>query len=342
MMRLVCSVVVLFALIQPAAARNWADEPDYADSQKFARSRALCGQLRAVALPAADRGDRRKSGGMDGCRSQDLYYGIGRPADPAAAFRCAQLEGADFTLAGDMMLATLHANGHGAPRDLDKAIALVCRTQAAPYEIDGAVQALDAARQSGKTEPAFDWCDHATSGYLTGWCADRFDRLADSRRMAEFDAFRQRWPDGEAAGRLSALVKAAEAFKAVREAEIDQSGTMRGVLVVAAEAEIKDLLVKDLQALAQGDPRLAQAAADSAADAHLNQVYKRVMAHPFHSMAGAPTPDGIRKVQRAWLKYRDAWVAFAKEAAPGLPAQAVVNWQTRHRVAQLQDIIGER
>ena len=332
---------VLLALALPAHAENWADNPDYADHAGFARSRAVCDQLRAVALPAGNRADRRKQGGMDGCDSEALYYGIGMPADPEAAFRCAQLEDGGDMFGGDMMLATIYANGRGAPRDLDKAIAIACRTGWAPAEFDGRVSDLDDYRQQGDGPADFHWCDAATSGYMSGFCASHDARIAAARRMAGFQAFAARWNQGEAKARLEALITAAENFTQARGVEIDQTGTLRGAFVVMAEEEVRALLHQDLQAVAEFKPSLALALADRDADAELNRVYKRVMAFRFDVLAGSPTHDGIRKVQRAWLKYRDAWGDFVRTAAPEVSPQAMANLQTRHRIKQLRGVLHE-
>lgn len=334
-------LVILGLLSGSAWAGNWADDPDYANDKGFAKSRALCGAVRKVDLPPLDRPDRRKEGGMAECRSDALYYGIGIKADAKAAYRCAQLESADTMWGGDMMLATAYANGKGAPRDLDKAIALACRTGWAPAEFDGRVLHLNDMRSSGAKDVEFHWCDDITSGYMGGWCSDLAARQNQAERKMRYAAFQSRWNQGEPAAKLRALLDAAESFAAVREAEVDQSGTLRGALVIDAEEEVRDLLVRDLNAVVDLDPKLALAGTDMQADTELNRVYKRVMAYDFGDIGGEPKPEGIKKVQRAWLKYRDAWLAFVKVARPEISPQAMANWQTRHRIGQLKGVIGE-
>lgn len=337
-MKKITALIFWWLSVGPAWAGYWADDPDYANDPKFAKSRALCDALRKVELPALDRPDRRKQGGMAECRSDALYYGIGVKADPQTALRCAELEDADAMWGGDMMLATIYANGKGAPRNLDKAIALACRTGWAPAEFNGRVLHLDEMRRSGDSD--FHWCDDITSGYMGGWCSDLVARMDQAKRAVKFAAYRNIWSQGEPASKLQALLDAAEAVVALREAEVDKTGTLRGALILEAEELIRDLLVQDLDAVANLDPKLALAAADTQADAELNRVYKRVLAYEFGTIGGEPTPEGIRKVQRAWLKYRDAWLAFVKVARPEISPQAMANLQTRHRIGQLKDVIG--
>ncbi|MBR9970278.1 lysozyme inhibitor LprI family protein [Magnetospirillum sulfuroxidans] len=326
-----------FLLLLPISAQadNWADEKDYSD---LAASKRICAQFRAVALPDPHRQDQRPQGGMSGCSSEALYY-MGRPGDAPAAFACAQREAADEMFGGDMMLMTLYANGKGTPRDLDKAIALACTLGGAPMEIHSRVQNLFARRGNPSSEAEFEWCDDITSGYAMGACASHDQRMATARRELKFKALKARWPQAEAANKLEALIKSAEAFAGSRAAEVDQSGTARAAMVVAAEEEVMELLLEDLNHVATNAPALTQALSDSAADSDLNQVYKKVMAGDFEEFAGTPTRDGIKSVQRQWLKYRDAWIGFFKLARPEGAPQAMLNLQTRHRVAQLQELL---
>jgi hypothetical protein len=46
---------------------------------------------------------------------------------------------------------------------------------------------------------------------------------------------------------------------------------------------------------------------------------------------------GITKTQRLWLKYRDAFVAFAKVRYPGIPSDQVQSWLTGVRTAMLKE-----
>jgi uncharacterized protein YecT (DUF1311 family) len=51
-------------------------------------------------------------------------------------------------------------------------------------------------------------------------------------------------------------------------------------------------------------------------------------------------PDDIRKAQRAWLAYRDAFNRFAA-AASDASADAVLARLTTLRTAQLDDLVGD-
>lgn len=333
-------LVILGLLSGPAWAENWADNADYANDKGFAKSRALCDSLRKVDLPPVDRLDRRKEGGMANCSSEALYYGIGIPADPQAAFRCAELEYADMMFGGDRILATIYANGKGAPRDLDKAIALACRTGWAPAEFNGRVRDLDELRRSGARDTEFHWCDNATSGYLTGYCVDQDRRMAEAARQAELAGIEAGFT-GTSKARLIEVMAARDTFAKLRSEEVAHSGTMSAADQVAAENDVRAEFMDDLRSLVVKAHLWTQMQDDVRADAELNKVYKRVMARDYCQWMECDKASRIRQAQRSWLKYRDAWMAFAASAGGKRLAQAALNLQTRHRIAQLKDILGE-
>jgi uncharacterized protein YecT (DUF1311 family) len=70
----------------------------------------------------------------------------------------------------------------------------------------------------------------------------------------------------------------------------------------------------------------------------LNEAYRHIQQQSSDSFKqnGTVKPSGIREVERAWLKLRDAWVAFARVAYPGLSADTVRAQITRLRLDQLQ------
>lgn len=338
-MRLRLLMLVLLQVPTVAMAANWADDTEFTNAE-FAASKRICRDLKSIALPDPARPDKRAAGGMAGCDAVALYHGIGMPVDADKAFRCAQLSEDDGPLGADALLMMMYANGVGTPRDLDRAIALACTQHGAPAESHGRVMHLAAMRQASAAPEEFHWCDDITSGYAAGFCADLDRRIADADRSVHLAQLAAHWTAPGAAPALARLRDLARDFARAHGDEIDQSGTARAALSIVAEGEVMDLLVGDLQDLAATKGWVART--DAKADADLNAVYRRVMATEFDSAAGEPSHDKIRAVQRLWLKYRDAWVAFAKLAAPDLPSQVVVDRQTRLRVEQLQDLIGEQ
>lgn len=59
------------------------------------------------------------------------------------------------------------------------------------------------------------------------------------------------------------------------------------------------------------------------ADAKLNMLYQKIQDTHGSQGWGTVTKDGIRKTQRAWLHYRDAWVDFAKIKFPSFAPESL-------------------
>ena len=338
-------------LAPPAGCPAWAKEPNWADAPEsrgpaYAESRAICRRLAGMTMPAGDLPTPAEAATLADCSSQALYYGIGRPADPRAARLCAVVENrsadpqvTDFGFAGDRMLMTVYANGRGAARDLDLATALACRAGFAPAEVDARVRHLARLKAEGWTGSDFSLCDDITSGLMQGVCADHDQLIARAARASAFAALSGRWSAAERAA-WGAVQKAAAGFVDARgQNEVDQSGTGRGAFVVGAE-EKAERAVSTLLADAEAD-RIAPASAAEAkaADAALNAACGALMARaPALARDTTLTAAGLATTERAWLRYRDAWLAFARLRYPALPPDALLTRLTRERTAQLADV----
>ena len=82
-------------------------------------------------------------------------------------------------------------------------------------------------------------------------------------------------------------------------------------------------------------------------DRVLNTTYREVraelQARPLlqgYDLFGTVNADGVRDTQRAWLRYRDAWVAFAATRWPDTAGDAWRAWLTDTRTAALETIRG--
>jgi uncharacterized protein YecT (DUF1311 family) len=321
----------------PAAAANWADDKSFSNSE-YAQSKAICRSLKGLSLPAADGPDRAAAEALKGCSSEKLYYGIGMPPDPERARQCAYLErtardGGGFS--GDTMLMTIYANGVGAERNLDLAITFACQLDGAPAEEDGRVKHLATLKARYWAGHDFSFCDDITSGFAQGLCVGHDAGLADAERQRQFATLTDSWSEGEKRA-FAALQQAESGFVKARAGnEVDLRGTARRAFVVDEEQTQQQNFLAMLQSLAAGTAPTFTSEQFAAADARLNAVYQKVQQAPAKDW-GTVTKDGIRTVQRAWLIYRDAWVAFAKIKYPSISTDSIRTWLTQKRSAELE------
>jgi uncharacterized protein YecT (DUF1311 family) len=299
------------------------------------------------ALPAADQPNAADRARLATCDSESLYYADA--PDHADARLCAWLEredGNELVIGGSAVLMMLYANGLGVERDLALAQRFACETGGAPAELDGRLEHLQQMAAQADPPRDFDLCDDITSGYMMGFCAERDAGLRRRVREREWEALLAGWSEAERAA-WKPLRAAAEGFFEARvQGEVDMGGTARGAMAIGTAEELEETLLKDVTAFEQGTLPTGDAAALKAADAALNASYAaaRRAATPDAgedwSLLGTIRPEGIRDAERAWLKYRDAWVAFGKVKYPGVPAEAWLDYYTRQREAQLREMGG--
>ena len=308
---------------------------EFSSEPQFAKSTAICRRLGDPAPPPGDRPTAADRKALKGCDSEKLYYGEGSKPDYVKARKCAfiEAEGEDNEdFAGSTILMQVYANGLGVGRNLDLATAYACQLNAAPAEYDGRVLHL----QSLKTKPGhFDYCNDITSGMAEGECESLASDQAAVGRDARLKALQDKLPP---AGKLAypAMKTAFDAFVDAHGDEVDQSGTARAAETIDEQDAVRNQFVRDLARLTSGAWPKADAADAKAADAALNASYRKALAWA----AGKDNystikPDDIRKTQRVWLTYRDAYVRFAAAAAPTVSAEAVAARLTRLRTAQL-------
>lgn len=332
------------ALAIAAAAEppwDWGDAKDeWASSGDFDSSKAICRKLRDREPPAADRPDAATARALKGCDSEALYYGIGMPADPVRARQCAFLEaeaGKGGVFSGRTMLMTVYANGQGAKRDLDVATHLACGIEGAPMESHGRVTHLAELKAKGWKGRDFHYCDDITSGLAMGYCESHEAGIAGARREAALAAMSRGWSATE----KQAFARLRSAHEAYAEAhgsgEVDLSGTARAAMQIAAEESLRDELVEVLERLRSGRALPTPAARLPAEDNALNAAYRARLKEAAESgdHPGAVTAAGIRDAERAWLRYRDSFLAFAAIKFPRVPRAELAAWLTRKRTALL-------
>lgn len=305
--------------------------------------RSACDAAQKTVVPPADLPDSSAVLALQGCDAETLYYGYDKAPDFRRARQCAYLErtakdgGGAF--GGAAILAMIYANGLGVARNLRLALKFSCEGGWAGAEIDGRYAHLAAlARAPGKTR--FDWCDDISSGYMMGFCADRDERFKTARRERRLAALVGGWSAAQQRAWVP-LQAAARHFFALRaRAETEQDGTDRGAEAVNEAGRLNDEFVGELAELEHGKLPSYSHDAFIEADRQLNRLYARALTACDKAPAMAAVSAGdLRNTQRAWLRYRDAWVGFGAQAYPGVSADSWRAWSTEQRIRQLSDFI---
>jgi uncharacterized protein YecT (DUF1311 family) len=324
------------ALLTASQSYDWSDDTQW---DGFEESKAICRSVRNLEPPASDRPTLAQARALQDCSSEALYYGIGIPPDPVRARQCAFLEmdSDEGLVFGDRsMLMTMYANGVGAQRNLDVAIHLACGIEGAPAEVDGRVRHLAELRDTHWTGNDFHLCDDVTSGLMMGHCSGHAASIAEARRAAVLVRLAAGWSEAQRRA-FAPLQQAEQAYAHARAEEIDLTGSARGAFAVTAEEQVNEEFLRTLDQLeGSAAPDLTHAQFE-AADGELNRVYRELMRAEHFDCPGCVTAEGIRAAQRAWLRYRDAFLAFAAVRYPQLQRDSLSALLTRQRIAILRE-----
>jgi uncharacterized protein YecT (DUF1311 family) len=299
---------------------------------------ALCTAASHANFPVADLPPKGDKGEAKSGESYRHYYGIATPVDYAAARRAAFQErerGDSLVFGGSAILMMLYGNGLGVKRDLDLAIKLACATGHAPAEFEGRVMHLNGMRAAA-ADRLFDFCDDVTSGYMMGHCANLAEERQNAQREHELAKLVTKWPP-EHLRTLETLKGALEKYASARAGqENDLSGADRGLVISETLGAMRQGLLEALQSYEQG--KLPEHSDEDyrRADAELNRTYKATLSKP--QPYTTITAAGIKTTERAWIGYRDAWVALAAQRYPGLSPIAIKTWLTLQRIEQLRNI----
>jgi hypothetical protein len=301
---------------------------------------AVCATYAQLEVPAADvptDADRQR---LMGCDSVRLYFGFDKPPRVVDARKCAYLQNQGVIednqpfFAATEVLTMIYANGRGAARNYDLALKFACEIGGAPAENSGRVEHLERLKAEGPTAEDFHVCDDFTSSSMEGICAAFHEQFAIIARQRRRDALMAKWRPAEKDAWRGLQKTADEFFAASAANEEDHSGSNRGSWEIGTRVALADGLVKDLEKFEHGTLPRATPDEYRRADARLNARYRQLQAHEFQSahLTGVDA-DSIKIAQRAWMRYREAWVEFGKIKYPSVTADSWRTWLTRQRIA---------
>ncbi|MFI4923174.1 MAG: FmdE family protein [Burkholderiales bacterium] len=306
-----------------------------------------CDQYEKLQAPESDLPNAEDNKALASCDAKDLYFGLGHPADPGTARKCAYIEREKYKNArepifgGSGLLTMIYANGNGAARSLDLALKFACEVDGAPAENVERIEHLLKLKNDHWTGNDFHLCDDITSGFMQGNCAWLQEQFVKAERSKKLDAITSHWgPDEKRA--FKELQQSAEAyFHASSRNEIDLSGTARGAFVVEAEAGFNDAFVASLERFEKGQVPKFGPADFRKVGAELNSVYAKIQSDPKKHIYeySTVTPQGVKTAENAWLAYQEAWVKFGQLKYPSVNPEAWRTWLTQERIKKLKSLI---
>jgi uncharacterized protein YecT (DUF1311 family) len=317
----------------------------FAQQQRANERPAACDNFAKVQVPTADLPTPEERKALASCNSYDLYFGFDHPADPVKARKCAYLEREPGTVttnpnpvfSGAGLLTMIYANGKGAARNFDLALKFACESDGTE---DIRVEHLLKLKDENWTGDDFDLCDDQSTTLTMNWCVNQGSDEGQPVRAAEASAITEKWTAAEKTA-FRELQKAATAsFEASTQNEVDLSGTIRTVSMFVVDISLNNDFLAALQRFEKGQLPKFTALEFSKVDAELNSLYSKLQSDPKNSAYEYTTltPEGVKIAQRAWLRYREAWVKFGHVKYPSVTPESWRTWLTQERVEILKDL----
>ena len=309
------------------------------------------------------------------CISYRIYSGIGVAKDVVAARRCAWEERLAFrthqldpndgltpNFGGSAMLAILYANGEGVKRNIPLAIRFACEVEQSQGFSE---RWLDRLQESEPNDPSnserlLSFCSEQddiasldTCGFMDRRCAAYGAELADQRRKEELRRLTAKWSGAQKAEFVRLTQAQDEYASAVGAYAGHYPESLHVENAINAEEDVQDKFVSDLKQFESGKLPRGSESDYRLADKELNQAFQQTLAKSeadarnnsgtdADKQMAAEDPEYIRNVERAWIKYRDAWVDFARLRYPTVSRFAWLTFLTVDETKKMSDIQTER
>lgn len=328
---IVCAIAFsLFAAVAPAQEAP----PD-----------PICVAAAKVPIPATDLPSTPSD--LDHCDPLELQSRPGHTVDLRAARYCAytardakSTESDDLdmeNIGGNAGLTMIYAGGKGVTPNLPLAERFACEIKGGWDDGTDTARLLEAKRLSGATRVDFDMCENPSGRQMNYICILRNQaRVADEIALAE-QALDSGSPRQREAFRR--LKTARKAYLDAHAAEEPNGTTGQVQAAMEDEIDIDHTWAQTLNDLAAGKLPHYTTADFRNADADLNANYRQALANTTGCADDyCLHTDELRQIERAWIAYRDAWIAYATLRWPSILADSWRTWLTLAQVEDLKNI----
>jgi len=298
-------------------------------------------------IPPNDKPSAEIAASLADCSSEDFYWGINAPVDFVKARQCAYHErdrkDYDYRLGGSGLLIMIYANGKGVNSNLDLAIRFACEFDGSDSERNSILHSLKELRKdTGKGED-FDICSHAMSAFTSAFCGGLAERIKESERRSSLSALMKSWSNRDSKV-FKMLEKSFDSYVKLHEKNEVHCGCNSWCAVMRIEQRgiLQDDFSLDIYNAENSNcPQFSKKDFEKA-DKRLRKVYRKYMKEfsrdNLDAMCAPVSSDGISKTQKAWLKYMDAWVDFAKIRYPKVSAESWKTWLIKRRIETLSQL----
>jgi len=305
----------------------------------------LCVAVEKTPIPKMDLPNEKAP---DKCDAFSLYYSGGAPnlhrAGVCALQTVLTLTTSEDDTWGDLLengvLAMMYAEGKGVAPNLRLAERFACQMNDWGQDGRGIAHSFEEQRKQGATTVKFDLCKDGVLGRITNYvCLVRDQSIVAGEVARAVKLFNTGPPEQQAAFRR--VLATRKAYISAHDHE-EPNGTTGAVQsAMADEIEIEREWARTLTGFRRGYHLPNFTSQDfRKADTELNAVYKVARANT--TTCNDPmiclSAGDLVKVERAWIAYRDAWVAYATLRWPAVAADSFRAWLTLAQTDDLKNV----
>jgi hypothetical protein len=243
------------------------------------------------------------------------------------------------------VLLMLYINGLGVKFNPNLAIKYLCSDDT---EIADPSEELDEIVHIKKTDvpptEPMDICKFAANTRAIDLCTGISKRMVGNTNKHELDEITSRM-NAEQKASFDRLQQAVNNFVDALGNDVyldHEAGSNRSILATSSEIAEKKQFLEDIKQFEAGDFPSYTNEQFVGLDKKLNKAYQDYMhttpdAHKPGPLDSAITKNDVRKSERLWLKYRDAWVDFGSKRYPTVQAYIWKALFTDRRIGQFID-----
>ena len=293
------------------------------ENEKHLNFIKICQKVQQVIPPASDLPSAEMIQSLKGCQAEKIYYRL--TPDYTKARLCA------YTTDDKEILSMIYANGYGVIANRDLALHFSCQERGNLRDLQLRLEDLVAYDVKGDDE--FDVCDNPGTTPMADYCQGREDAIATEDHVARIAKLTAAWKPEEKV----AFTKLQKAFDSFRDARVDviaaiyADGTARSIFPNGERMRENEEFISILEKYEKGELPSYSSDQLKAFDDKLNEDYKATR------QGNDAVIKGRKDTERAWIKYRDAWVAFGKIRYPQVTADSWKALLTKERISTLHD-----
>jgi len=219
---------------------------------------------------------------------------------------------------GSLIIADLYFNGAGVKRNIPLSLRFACESEEGMAEF--ALPEIAKLNGAAPTHGPFEFCDYAATTVSQTFCAGYASEIANDRRRRYFDSLKASM-NGEQRAAFEKLLEAEHAYIEAHADEVYQGGSIHNIRTLGSQDILQDLFRTDVVRFERKEWPALTGDQISTADAVLDREYEKELgqlrAQPNETNdLTLVTADHLAVVEKAWERYREAWVAFARVRYP--------------------------